>query len=263
MDECSSGSGENQRAAIRRKPADRNMPRMNRSFGTCSMSVLFDDKIAAVYDAWAETAQGRRAYELEGELIVRLGRLASGHRILEVGCGTGIHLEMLRRQGPHVLGVDVSPHMLRLAHSRLGKRTQLCLGEAENLPFRDKSFDSVALITTLEFISNPRKAIQEAVRVSRRGVLLGVLNSYSLPGVIRRINGRFRQTIYNRARFYSIWQLKRLIAKVTPEATVDWASVLVLPISWQSHFPKLERWLSFRKNPLGAFLGLAVLITED
>lgn len=229
------------------------------------MKVLFDERIAPLYDAWAETPQGRRAYLLEGELIARLGRrrLAFSQRILEVGCGTGIHLEIFREKGPDVFGVDVSPEMLRLARRRLGRGAHLCLGEAENLPFRAKSFDAVTLITTLEFISNPKRAVQEALRVSRGMVFLGVLNSYSVLGVIRRLKGRSRPTIYNRAQFYSIWQLRRLIAAVAPEAVTEWASVLVLPVSWQSYFPKLERWLSFRKNPFGAFLGFKVSIKEE
>jgi len=226
------------------------------------MKVLFDEKIASLYDAWLETPQGRRAYELEAELITRVGRLAFGQKMLEVGCGTGVHLEIFQREGSRAFGIDVSPPMLRLAQARLGKRAPLCLGEAENLPFREKSFDSVALITTLEFISSPRKAVQEAVRVSRGKVLLGVLNSYSWLGILRRLKGQFRPTIYNRARFYSIWKLKRLIGKVAREASVDWASVLVLPISWQSHFPKLERRLCFGRNPLGAFLGVKVSTKE-
>ena len=156
----------------------------------------------------------------------------------------------------------MSSPMLRLAQARLGKGGQLCLGGAENLPFRDKSFDSVALITTLEFVASPGRAIQEAVRVSRGQVLLGVLNSYSWLGILRRLKSLFHRTIYDRARFYSIWQLKRLIADVAPEGVVDWTSVLVLPLSWESHFPELERRFSFRRNPLGAFLGLKVSIEE-
>ncbi len=226
------------------------------------MKVLFDEKTATLYDAWVETPQGRKAYELEGEFIVRFGKLTAGQKILEVGCGTGIHLEIFRREGPKVFGVDVSPHMLRWAQRRLGKRAQLCLGEAENLPFRAKSFDSVALITTLEFISNPKRAVQEALRVSRGKVVLGVLNTYSVLGIIRRLKGRFRPTIYNRAQFYSIWQLRRLIAEVAPEAVADWASVLVLPVSWQTRLPRLERRLSFRRNPFGAFLGFKISTKE-
>ena len=228
----------------------------------CGMEVLFDEKIAESYDHWAETPQGRTAYSLEGELLLKLGGLAEGHRILEVGCGTGAHLEVFLREGLNVVGVDISPHMLRVARQRLGDRARLCLGDAEKLPFKEGSFDCVALITTLEFIPHPDKAVREALRVSKGKVLMGILNKYSFLGIKRRLKGMFRPSIFNRARFYCLWELKRLVTKSVPEAIVDWVSVLVLPMSWQQYWPRLERWLSFRKNPLGAFLGMKVVIKE-
>jgi len=227
------------------------------------MEILFNEKIARSYDRWAETPQGRAAYGLEGELLLKLGGLAVGHRILEVGCGTGAHLGVFLREGLNVVGVDISPHMLRVAGQRFENKVLLSLGDAVNLPFKEKSFDCVALITTLEFIPDPGKAVIEALRVSRGRVLLGVLNKYSFLGMKRRLKDMFRPSVFNRARFYSIWELKRLASKVAPEAIVDWASVLVLPMSVQPHFAALERRLSFRRNHLGAFLGLAISMREE
>lgn len=226
------------------------------------MEVLFNEKIARSYDRWAETPQGRGAYRLEGELLLQLGELAVGQRVLEVGCGTGAHLDVFLRKKLNVMGVDISPHMLRVVRQKVGRGVRLCLGDAGNLPFKEGSFDCVAMITTLEFIHDPKGALREAMRVSKGKVLLGVLNKYSFLGMKRRLTGMFRPSIFNRAQFYSIWELRRLVATVAPEAIVEWASVLVLPMSWQGYFSGLERRLSFRKNPLGAFLGLNVLIKE-
>ncbi len=226
------------------------------------MEVLFDERIARTYDRWGETPQGMKAYALEGGLLLRLGELSVGQTVLEVGCGTGAHLDLFLKGGLKVTGVDISSPMLRVAKQKLGKEARLCLGDGENLPFREESFDCVALITTLEFIPNPDRALSEAIRVSRGKVLLGVLNKYSFLGIKRRLFGKFRPNIYNRARFYSIWEVRRLVNKAIPEALVDWASVLVLPMDWQHRLAGLERRLSFRKNPLGAFLGLKVFIEE-
>ncbi len=226
------------------------------------MEILFDERIARSYDRWAESPQGRKAYDLEGELLLKLGGLAQGEGVLEVGCGTGAHLEILVEKELSVTGVDISPHMLRLARQKLGKGVWLCLGDAENLPFKEESFDCVTLITTLEFVSEPDRAVREALRVSRGKVLLGVLNKYSFLGIKRRLVAKFRLDIYSHARFYGIRELKGLVARAIPEAVVDWASVIVLPIGWQRRFAGFERWLSFRRNPLGAFLGLRVLIEK-
>jgi ubiquinone/menaquinone biosynthesis C-methylase UbiE len=226
------------------------------------MEVLFDEKIAQSYDRWGETPHGRKAYCLEGKLLLKLGELAVGQRVLEVGCGTGAHLDVFLKKGLNVTGIDISPHMLWVARQKLGSRVELCLGDAQNLPFREKSFDCVTLITTLEFIPDPDRAVQEAFRVSRSKVLLGVLNKYSFLGIKRRLVGRFRPSIYNQARFYSIWKLRKLVTKTAPAAMADWASLLLLPMSWQQYFTRLERRISFRRNPLGAFLALAVSIRD-
>ncbi len=226
------------------------------------MEILFNEKIAQSYDRWAETPQGRKAYGLEGELLLKLGELAVGQRVLEVGCGTGSHLEVFLRKGLTAIGVDISPPMLRVARQKLGKKARVCLGDAENLPFKGKSFDCVALITTLEFIPDPDRAVREALRVSRGKVLLGVLNKYSFLGMKRRLTGMFHPSIYNHARFYSIWELRRLIGRAIPEAVFDWASVLILPMGWQQYLARLERRLSLRRNPLGAFLGLRVMLKK-
>ena len=224
------------------------------------MEVLFDERIARSYDRWWETPQGRKAYDLEGELLLKLGGLIPGEKILELGCGTGVHLEIFMRKGLNVTGIDVSPPMLRVARKKLAKRVRLCLGDAQNLPFKEGSFDCVALVTTLEFIPNPERTLHEAFKVSRGRVLLGVLNKYSFLGIKRRLMAKLRPSIYDRARFYSIRELKGLITMALPGAIIDWASVLVLPMGWQHRLAGLERRLSFRKNPLGAFLGLKVFI---
>ena len=226
------------------------------------MEVLFNEKIAQSYDRWAETPQGRIAYGLEGEIILKLGEFAKGEDILEVGCGTGAHLEIFMRKGLKVTGIDISVPMLRVARQKLGKEARLFLGDAGNLPFKEKSFDCVALITTLEFITDPERALHEAFRVSRGKVLLGVLNKYSFLGIKRKFVAKSRPSIYDRARVYSIRELRGLITTALPGAIIDWASVLVLPMGWQHRLAGLERRLSFRKNPLGAFLGLKVFIGD-
>jgi len=222
------------------------------------MKILFNEKIANVYDRWFETKKGSLADWFEKELMSRIVELKPGEIILDVGCGTGNHLLFFGAKGMKTIGIDLSLPMLRLAQKKLGQPNVLCLGKAEALPFKEKSFDSVSLITTLEFVEDPLRALQEAVRVSRRKIILGVLNKYSLIAVSRRIKGIFRPSIYNEAKFYSIWELKKLLTKVLGKGNLNWGSALMLPLSFQEWFGGLERIISFRKNPFGAFLVVGV-----
>jgi ubiquinone/menaquinone biosynthesis C-methylase UbiE len=222
------------------------------------MKILFNEKIANVYDRWFETKKGSLADWFEKELMSRIVELKPGEIILDVGCGTGNHLLLFGAKGMKTIGIDLSLSMLRLAQKKLGQPNVLCMGKAEALPFKEKSFDSVSLITTFEFVEDPLRALQEAVRVSRKKIILGVLNKYSLIAVSRRIKGIFRPSIYNEAKFYSIWELKKLLTKVLGKGNLNWGSALMLPLSFQEWFGGLERIISFRKNPFGAFLVVGV-----
>ena len=224
------------------------------------MKVLFNERVAQGYDRWFDTKKGAMADRFEKELISRIAELKPGEIILDVGCGTANHIQHFLKRGMKTIGLDISFPMLRVARNKLRERGELCLGRAEALPFKANSFDCVSLITTLEFVEDPLKTLQEAVRVSRKKIILGILNKYSLTALGRKIKGIFRPSIYNKARFYSIRELKKLLTKVLGKHYLNWGSTLILPLSFQEWFGGLERILSFRKNPFGAFLVLGVSV---
>ncbi len=81
-------------------------------------------------------------------------------------------------------------------------------GDALNLPFADRAFDLSFLITTLEFVADPLRALTEAIRVSRQGLILGVLNRWSWLTLNYR---RSRKPLWKAARFFGPWELSRLV----------------------------------------------------
>ncbi len=83
---------------------------------------------------------------------------------------------MFLNMGLDVTGLDASPHMLEFARKRLGVRAELRRGVAEDLPFDDNTFNVATLMTTLEFVEDSQKAIEEACRVTKDRIFLGVLN---------------------------------------------------------------------------------------
>ena len=66
--------------------------------------------------------------------------------------------------------------MLEAARPRAQAGIDLVRGAGEALPFADRSFDFVTLITSLEFIPDPARAVREALRVARCRVAVAVLN---------------------------------------------------------------------------------------
>jgi len=222
----------------------------------------FDVSVAAEYDQWYQRTGGQYADALEKELFRRLVQPQRGQSLLEVGCGTGRNLEFFSELGLDVTGIDSSKPMLQMAAKRLGPGAGLLLGEANRLAFDNNSFDIVAIITVLEFLPDPAGALKEAARVSREKVYIGVLNKASILGMARRVKDRFRKGIYSRAKFYTVWEIKGMSRRALGDALLGWGSVLFFPLRWHQYCHRVERFLSFQRNPFGAFLGICATLVH-
>lgn len=110
------------------------------------------------------------------EAPVMLGRieLEADARVLEVGCGRGIGLEILERRFPRraKAGFDLDPAMVRLAHQRVAGgrvRGTVNVADAQAMPFPDQSFDLVAEFGILHHVPGWRAAVAEIGRVLKPG----------------------------------------------------------------------------------------------
>lgn len=96
-------------------------------------------------------------------------------RWIEVGCGNGAFTEELiaRRAPAAVTAIDPSEGQLSFARTRPGaKLAQFHLGDAQALPFADRSFDAAAMALVITFVPDPAKAVAEMARVVRPGGLV-------------------------------------------------------------------------------------------
>jgi ubiquinone/menaquinone biosynthesis C-methylase UbiE len=230
-------------------------------WGGSNLKCAFDHKCAQHYDEWYQRPGGAQVLQMERELIKRYLDPRPGERILDIGSGTGIHLEWFRDLGLQVTGLDASPYMLERARSRLRESVDLHIGWAEHLPFEDNEFELSALINTLEFVEDPEKALAEAFRVTRRRVVLGVLNKYAFMAINRRLKGLIRDSIYRQARFFSVWELKEMIARILGPTPVRWGTVIFFPLSLSKVARTVEGHPFFQQNPLGAFIAMQVDIS--
>jgi len=224
------------------------------------MSLIFDQKTALLYESWCRSSEGLSIDRSIEPMMLALMKPRPGERVLDIGCGSGNHLLILNKMGLDISGIDASPLMVEKARQRLGHRCNLKRGKAEALPFDDNEFDLAVLINALEFFDDPLQALREAGRIAKRRVFVGVINSLSINGMLKTIQGYLGSPLFRHARFYNVWQLKSLLNMAYGQAPTAWGSVKFKP------FP-LDKATSFmydpRKrdySPFGSFLGVSVTL---
>jgi demethylmenaquinone methyltransferase/2-methoxy-6-polyprenyl-1,4-benzoquinol methylase len=114
---------------------------------------------------------------------IELAAVQSGHRALDLCCGTGDLALALARRGAEVTGVDFSPAMLEIAEARRQRNFKSQIsnlkfmpGDAQQVPFPDASFDIVTVGYGLRNLTSWEKGLDEMRRVARPGARLVVLD---------------------------------------------------------------------------------------
>jgi SAM-dependent methyltransferase len=211
------------------------------------------------FENWFQSEPGRSVIALEKDLLSRVWEPRSPQRVLEVGCGSGLFLEWFASNGHLITGIDPSTSSLELARNRLGSRVQLSQGVAENLPYEDNEFDTVAMITSLEFVDDPSRALREAFRVARRNVLIGALNRYSIGRIQYFFEKFWNDSLYTHARFFSVFQLRRIACRIlSGSVPTEWRTCIVFPLPMLRYVLFLERSSLFHRHPFGHFIAMRV-----
>ncbi|MEO0996226.1 MAG: methyltransferase domain-containing protein [Pseudomonadota bacterium] len=91
--------------------------------------------------------------------------------VLDAGCGTGLLLRRLARRWPDtaLTGLDLTPAMLEVAATRLGRRAALVHGSLLRLPFTAGSFDLLITSSAVHYLDDPVTAVTEMQRVLAPG----------------------------------------------------------------------------------------------
>jgi ubiquinone/menaquinone biosynthesis C-methylase UbiE len=133
------------------------------------------DRISPIYGGGAAlmyTLVGHWQRKARRQLLDRLLPLEG--RVIEISVGTGVNLRFLfEYPGQYeVFGLDISLGQLRQSQSLIRRRrwaVDLFLGNAEELPFPDNSFDRVFHVGGINFFGDKKKAIDEMIRIAKPG----------------------------------------------------------------------------------------------
>jgi SAM-dependent methyltransferase len=132
---------------------------------------LLDDAVAVQRRLWSADPEGWALFSephtrpLFEAVLEELG-VGPGARLLDLGCGTGLLLEIASARGADLVGVDASPAMLEVAADRLPD-AELHVADLQRLPFSDGTIDAVSAVNAFQFAADPPRAIAEASRVLR------------------------------------------------------------------------------------------------
>ena len=140
---------------------------------------LFDE-LPNRYDSLAEVlsfAQNRRWRRAMVDSIVP----SSPARMLDVASGTaGVAIQLAERTSASVVGLDLTEQMLRrgqgnVARAGLTDRVALTVGQAEQLPFADATFDGLTFTYLLRYVADPQATLRELSRVVKPGATVASL----------------------------------------------------------------------------------------
>jgi len=152
---------------------------------------------------------GREVLEKELEFVE--SKLKDCKNVLSIGCGPAFLEARLHQLHPemNITGLDNSKEMIVQA----SKAIHLECGDAQHLRFDDNSFDAVLYVTSLEFIEDYKKAIEEAQRVlkSKGRILILMLNPKSsyFREEYKDRNSYIRRNIKHR----NIMEIKEVISR--------------------------------------------------
>lgn len=125
--------------------------------------------------------------ERELRVISELVDLERGGRYLDLGCSAGLYTRGLARTLGEVIGIDISPSMLKEAARRarkVGAVPSFARADAHHLPFADASFSGAVCGGTLNELGDPARALRETRRVLEPGgclAVMGILRA-GMPG---------------------------------------------------------------------------------
>jgi SAM-dependent methyltransferase len=131
-----------------------------------------------------------------------------GGVFLDLGCSAGLYARALAERVP-VVGVDISPSMLKGAARKTGPSISLARADIHNLPFVDAAFSGAVCGGTLNELGDPARALRETRRVLEPGgriAIMGILRATTTRG--RRLQ-RFLAT--GGLRFFDPEEMRSLL----------------------------------------------------
>ena len=203
----------------------------------------------------AQLVASRGATATDYELLKSLAR----GRVLDAGCGTGIHLGRLAAHGvQEAIGVDVGMSGLHYGKKNFSNVVFIA-ASSSNLPFQAQKFDFIYSIDVIEHLYEPLVTLKEYYRICKPGGLIFVQTpNYPIKRVydVWHWFRRSRLTVNDdptHVSYFNSFTLKRMIVDVGFEVV----SIFARNIAFQNFSVMVDRW---RSSWFGHCFGQKVII---
>lgn len=146
------------------------------------------------YEAWFEN----NAFTYRSEISAVKKVLPSTGKGIEIGVGSG------RFSSPFGIDYGIEPSE-RMGHYAIRRGITVIRSIAESLPIQDEIFDYALMVTTICFLDNIKRSLQEVFRILRPGgfIIVGFVDKNSLIGRLYQ-KQKFKSVFYREAEFYSV-----------------------------------------------------------
>ena len=174
--------------------------------------------------------------------------LVASEPVVDIGCGSGLLLELLRQRGfRSLLGCDISSSSSKLLKEK-ELDTLLC-DASRPLPFVSDSFATATLVDVLEHSFDPERVLAEAARVAREVVVV-VPNFNSVVARVQVAMGRVPENNTPRKRhvyWFNYETLARVVSTVGLEVGAERHHTFKYDHPWLAAY---LRWLGRLHPPL-------------
>lgn len=121
------------------------------------------DDISDVYEQrYDHRERGRLYYDHISQAVI--SKIKTGGNLLDIGCGTGLFISRYLKFGGTATGVDISPGMIHRARVKFPD-LEFFVGNAENLPFRDNSYDAISSLLAFSYLQRPEMMLSDCLRI--------------------------------------------------------------------------------------------------
>lgn len=118
--------------------------------------------------------------------VVDIITKSNANRILDIATGTGdLAINLAKTNAKEIIGLDISEGMLevgrkKIAERKLDHKIKMMLGDSEDLPFEDNSFDAISVAFGVRNFENLEKGLSEILRVLKPNGIFVILET-SVP----------------------------------------------------------------------------------